>query len=76
MYYFIIFSISSGVWSSPVSTGSTPLPCSAFSFLNVNGTIIMFGGDKDGGGLDDIYTLNINNMVNKNSYVMLFLYIM
>ena len=74
MYYFINFSISSGVWSSPVSTGSTPLPCSAFSFLNVNGTVIMFGGDNDGGRLDVIYTLNINNMVNKNSCVMLFLH--
>ena len=32
----------------------------------------MFGGGKDDKEyFEDIYTLNINNMVNKNSYVIL-----
>ena len=67
----IIFSnkcyfISSGVWSSPVTTGSTPPPCHGFSFLKVNGIVIMFGGyTEDDECLGDIYTLNIKNMVNK-----------
>ena len=66
MCYCIILLISSGEWSSPVTTGNTPLPRRSFSFLKVNGSVIMFGGfNKYEGYLGDIYTLNINKMVNK-----------
>ena len=60
--YCICF--TSGLWSSPVVTGTTPPPCKDFSFLKVrNSTVVLFGGFNMKRYSDQLYTLDLNNMV-------------
>ena len=63
---FVFKHLFSGLWSTPVTTGETPLPCFGFSFVKVNdATVILFGGYVDAGFSNDLYTLDINNMVKR-----------
>ena len=56
---------TSGLWSSPVITGTKPHPCDEFSFLKVsNSIVVLFGGyNMVEGSSDQLYTLDLNNMV-------------
>ena len=68
MLFCLYMFYTSGLWSSTVTTGTTPPPCCYFSFLKVsNSTVVLFGGVKVGGSLDQLYTLDLKNMV-RNVY--------
>ena len=56
---------TSGLWSSPVTTGSTPPPCLSFSFFKGNNnTAVLFGGVSEWrGASNQLYTLDLNDMV-------------
>ena len=45
-------------------TGSIPPPSVGFAFVKVNdSTVMFFGGNNDSGCNNDLYALDINNMV-------------
>ena len=52
------------MWSTPSTTGEAPRPCLSFSFVKMSdSTVVLFGGETDYGHSDDLYTLDMNNMV-------------
>ena len=59
---FIVY--TSGLWSNPSITGEAPPHCNGFSFVKVSdSTVVLFGGQTDDGTTDDLYTLDLNDMV-------------
>ena len=67
-YYFsskLVYCLySSGLWSTPSTTGEEPPPISGFSLVKVSeSTLVLFGGYNGDDCTDDLYTLDINDMV-------------
>ena len=61
-----VTSPSSGKWSSPVTTGPRPPPCSSFSFTAINNhQAVLFGGGQPGHGgrVSDCYLMDFESMV-------------
>ena len=57
MFYFRLVVLSSYNWY-------TPPPCQDCSFLKVsNSTVVLFGGSNERYYSDELYTLDLNNMV-------------
>ena len=60
-----LFTYYIGVWSSPVTTGSRPPPCGAFSFTAIDShRAVLFGGyNREHGKMNGVYIINIQTMV-------------
>ena len=65
----MMFTISSGTWSSITCTGTRPPPCVSFSLTMIdNHRAVLFGGGQAGNRSNDAYTLDLATMVGILNY--------
>ena len=61
--------IFAGKWSSPLTTGSRPPPCSSFSFTSINNhQAVLFGGNQQGRRVNDCFLIDFESMVCPKRY--------
>ena len=62
-----LFTLPTGVWTSPTTTGDKPPPCYNFSFTSIdNRRAILFGGwNTEQGRMNDIYIIDLQERVSK-----------
>ena len=62
----MMFTISSGTWSSITCTGTRPPPCSDFSLTMIDKhQSVWLGGEQAGCISNDAYTLDLATMVGR-----------
>jgi len=56
---------TTGMWSSPATTGERPPPCAAFSLTSIDyRRTVMFGGyNPEQGWINDVYLADLQSMV-------------
>ena len=56
------------MWISPETTGSRPPPCAGFTFTQVDSCrVVIFGGRRREGQMNEIHILNMENWVSAAS---------
>ena len=60
-----IYTLSAGVWFSPVVKGTRPPPCAGFTLTSVdNHRAVLFGGrHPERGRINDLYLIDFDTMV-------------